>query len=128
VGETHALLGDPVDVGRAVAHQSVAVATQIGDTDIIAPDHDDIRLGACSRSSHLDLLSLVGWFRTCLLNSVSQSASLRGASRATRQSLSATACCRRDCFAALTMKNLVDLNNFTFATLGEAEQHGKEGE
>ena len=65
VGETHALLGDAVDIGRPVAHQPVAVAAQIGNADIVAPDHDDVRLGCCSGSSHLDLLSLVGWFRKC---------------------------------------------------------------
>src|ERR1700730_1330522 len=57
VGKTHALLGDPVDVGRAIAHQPVAVAAQVGDADIIAPDDDDIWF-SCSRSSHSDLLSL----------------------------------------------------------------------
>src|SRR5689334_4934082 len=71
IGETHAFLGDAVYIGRAVAHQPVAVATDVGQADIIAPDHDDVRLGACPRSSQLDLLSLVGWFRTCLWSSMS---------------------------------------------------------
>src|ERR1700757_793968 len=72
IGETHAFLGDAVYIGRAVAHQPVAVATDVGQADIIAPDHDDVRL-VCSRSrsSQLDLLSLVGWFRTCLWSSMS---------------------------------------------------------
>ena len=43
VGEPHALVGDPVDVGRAVAHQPVAVAAQVGDADVIAPDDEDVR-------------------------------------------------------------------------------------
>jgi hypothetical protein len=40
------LLSDAVDIGSAVAHQSVAVAAQVGNADIVAPDDDDIRLAA----------------------------------------------------------------------------------
>ncbi len=79
VGKTHAFLGDAVDVGRAVAHQPVAVAAQIGNADIITPDDDDVRLGCCSGSSHFDLLSLVGWFRKCSLVSVARASRLREA-------------------------------------------------
>ena len=42
VGEAHPLVGDAVDVGRAIAHQAVAVTAQVGDADVIAPDHQDI--------------------------------------------------------------------------------------
>src|SRR5215467_15046651 len=42
VGETHAFLGNAVDIGRAVAHQPVAVAAEVGNTDIIAPNDDDV--------------------------------------------------------------------------------------
>ena len=38
VGETHALVGDAVDVRRAIAHQAVAVTTEIADPDVVAPD------------------------------------------------------------------------------------------
>src|SRR5438874_4030742 len=55
VGETHAFLCDAVDVGRAVAHQPVAVTAQIGDADIVAPDDDDIGLSCSGRFSHLGL-------------------------------------------------------------------------
>jgi hypothetical protein len=44
VGETHALVRDPVDVGRPVAHQAVAVAAQVADADVVAPDDEDVRL------------------------------------------------------------------------------------
>jgi hypothetical protein len=43
IGEKHSLVGNPVDVGREVAHQSAAVATQVGDADIVAPDDEDVR-------------------------------------------------------------------------------------
>jgi hypothetical protein len=42
VGEPHALVGDAVDVGRPVAHQPVAVAAQIRDADVVAPDDQDV--------------------------------------------------------------------------------------
>jgi hypothetical protein len=52
VGEPHPLARDAVDVRRAVAHQPVAVATQVGDPDVVAPDHQDVRLlGVRHRSS-----------------------------------------------------------------------------
>ena len=44
VGEPHPLVGDPVDVRRPVAHQPVAVAAQVGDPDVVAPDDEDVRL------------------------------------------------------------------------------------
>ena len=43
VGEPHALVGDAVDVRGAVTHQAVAVATEIADSDVVAPDHQDVR-------------------------------------------------------------------------------------
>jgi hypothetical protein len=43
IGKPHSLVGDAVDVGRAIAPQAVAVATQIGDPDVVAPDHQDVR-------------------------------------------------------------------------------------
>ena len=44
IGEPHALVGDAVDVRRAIAHQAVAVTTQIADPDVVAPEHQDVRL------------------------------------------------------------------------------------
>ena len=43
VGEPHALRGDPVDVRRPIAHQPVAVAAEVGDADVVAPDDEDVR-------------------------------------------------------------------------------------
>src|SRR5262249_45783295 len=42
VGESHALLCDAVDVGRAIAHQSVAITAEIGDADVVPPDDEHI--------------------------------------------------------------------------------------
>ena len=44
IGEAHPLVADAVDVGRPVAHQAVAVAAQVRDPDVIAPDHQDVRV------------------------------------------------------------------------------------
>ena len=43
VGEPHPLVRDPVDVRRPVAHQPVAVAAQVRDPDVVAPDDEDVR-------------------------------------------------------------------------------------
>src|SRR5882672_2864362 len=51
VGEQHALLGEPIDVRGAVAHQPVRVAAQIRLADVVAPDDEDVgffRLCHCS--------------------------------------------------------------------------------
>ncbi len=44
IGESHALIGDAVDVRCAIAHHAVAVAAQIADSDVVAPDDEDVRL------------------------------------------------------------------------------------
>jgi hypothetical protein len=44
VGEHHALAGEPVDVRGSVPHDAVAVAAQVRDPDVVAPDHDDVRI------------------------------------------------------------------------------------
>ena len=41
-GEAHPLVGEAVDVGRAIAHQAIAVATQVGDPDVVTPDDEDV--------------------------------------------------------------------------------------
>ena len=43
VGQAHSLVRDAVDVRRAVSHQPVAVAAQVRDPDVVAPDHEDVR-------------------------------------------------------------------------------------
>ncbi len=57
VGEAHPLVRDPVDVRRPVAHQPVAVAAEVRDPDVVAPDHEDVRLVRHQRSSP----SVGGW-------------------------------------------------------------------
>ena len=44
VGESHALAGDPIDVGRAISHQTVAVGTDVGDSHVVAPEDEDVGL------------------------------------------------------------------------------------
>ena len=44
IGETHAFLGNPVDIGCVVAHQTERITAQIGHADIVAPADDDVRL------------------------------------------------------------------------------------
>jgi hypothetical protein len=44
IGEAHPFVGNTVDVGRAVAHQPVAVTAQIGNADVITPDDQNVRL------------------------------------------------------------------------------------
>ena len=49
VGEQHALMGDPVDVGRLVAHHPLRVGADIGQADVVTPDDDDVRLAGGGR-------------------------------------------------------------------------------
>jgi hypothetical protein len=51
VGVHAAFPGDPVDVGRAVAHHAVVVGADIEPTDVIAPDDEDVRLAGCHGAS-----------------------------------------------------------------------------
>ena len=44
VGEHRAFLGDPVDVGRAVAHDAVVVATDVEPADVVRHDEENVRL------------------------------------------------------------------------------------
>ena len=55
VGEQHAFLGEPVDVGRLIAHQAVRIAAQVRLTDIIAPDDEDVGFLADFASAMFDL-------------------------------------------------------------------------
>ena len=43
VQEADALVGDPIDVGRVIAHQPIAVATEVGGADVVSKDDEDIR-------------------------------------------------------------------------------------
>ncbi len=43
IGKAHPLVGDAVNVWRAIAHQPVAVAKlQVGNADVIAPDDENV--------------------------------------------------------------------------------------
>jgi hypothetical protein len=44
VGEDHASPGDPVDIGRAIPHESHRVGADIRLSDVIAPDDHDVGL------------------------------------------------------------------------------------
>ncbi|MNX60397.1 hypothetical protein D3C86_913010 [compost metagenome] len=48
VREHHPFPGDPVDIGRGVAHHPLAIGADIGLADVIAKDHQDVRLLAGS--------------------------------------------------------------------------------
>src|SRR5688572_16445601 len=42
VQELHPLPGQPVDVGRVEAHDSIAVATEVRNADVVAEDHQNV--------------------------------------------------------------------------------------
>src|SRR4030095_6215259 len=44
VGEAHPLLRDAINIGGAVAHQSVAITAEISDADVVPPDDENVRL------------------------------------------------------------------------------------
>src|SRR5262249_29355276 len=44
VGEDRPLLGDAVDVGRAVAHHAAVVGADVPVADVVAPEDEDVRL------------------------------------------------------------------------------------
>ena len=49
VGKQRAFLGDPVDVGRAVAHHAQIVGAHIEPADVVGHDHENVRLPAGCR-------------------------------------------------------------------------------
>ena len=53
VGEGDALVGDAVDVGRAVAHLPAAVVADVPPADVVAPENEDVRF---LRLRHFPLL------------------------------------------------------------------------
>jgi len=55
VGKAHALIGDAVDVRRAVPHQAVRITAQVTDADVVAPDDQDVRPGALGCVCHFNL-------------------------------------------------------------------------
>src|SRR6185503_1691514 len=44
VGEVASLFGDAIDVGRAVAHNSLVVGADVEPADVVAPDDQDVWL------------------------------------------------------------------------------------
>ena len=52
VGEPDALSGQPVDVGRRVAHHPLVVGADVPVADVIPPQHEDVRF-AVGHSNHL---------------------------------------------------------------------------
>src|SRR5271165_5801854 len=44
VGEDHPLLCEPIDIRRPVAHHAAAVGADVGLSDVVAPDHQDVGL------------------------------------------------------------------------------------
>jgi hypothetical protein len=60
IREHHPFLREPVDVGRVIAHQTVRIATQIRDADVVAPEHEDVGLAASSCC-----LPASGWSLLC---------------------------------------------------------------
>ena len=44
VREKHALVGNPVDVRRPVAHHAFGVGADVGLADVVTPDDQDVRL------------------------------------------------------------------------------------
>ena len=53
VGEDRALVGDAVEVGRAIAHLAAVVGADVPVADILAHNDDDGRLGGRLRSGRL---------------------------------------------------------------------------
>src|SRR5262249_833468 len=60
VGKADAFVGDAIDVGRAIAHHAAAVAAQVPNAEIVAPNPADVGLlgfrhvcvsGACDPST-----------------------------------------------------------------------------
>src|ERR1700678_1128412 len=43
VGKQSAFIRDAIDVGRTIAHHSITKATNVPNTDIIAPQNEDVR-------------------------------------------------------------------------------------
>jgi hypothetical protein len=55
VSEKRALIRDAVDVWRLVAHHAAAVGTDVPETDVVAPDDNDVRplrLSLCLCRAH----------------------------------------------------------------------------
>ena len=77
VGEPHPLGSDTVDVRRSIAHQPVAVAAQVADSDVVTPHDQDVRPVAIahqgppimerSSGSADSVAASVAWTRTRLI-------------------------------------------------------------
>src|SRR5215813_7071494 len=44
VGKQHAFFCEAVDVGCSIPHHAVTVATEILNSDVVSPNHEDVRL------------------------------------------------------------------------------------
>src|SRR5262249_23921106 len=58
VGEHRAFLGETIDVGRPVSHDTVVVGTDVVPTSIIPPHNQNIRLFGCHSSVPIGLGSV----------------------------------------------------------------------
>src|SRR5262249_50690865 len=47
--ESDPLAGDPVDIGRLIAHETAGIGADIGDADIVAEDDENVRLAVAGR-------------------------------------------------------------------------------
>src|SRR5215813_7120383 len=43
IRKTHTFVSNTIDVGRAVTHQAVGVATEIANSDVVTPNNEDVR-------------------------------------------------------------------------------------
>ena len=60
VGEHHPFTRDAVDVGRLEAQQAVGVGADVGLTDVVAPDDDDVGLLLlCAAAGKLAVITAV---------------------------------------------------------------------
>src|SRR5262249_45157800 len=58
VCEHHPFTREAVDVRRLVAHQTVRVAAEVGDADVVSPDHENVGLSLLRHS----VTPSRGWF------------------------------------------------------------------
>ena len=52
VGEQNTFVGDTIDIGCFVTHQTTGVGTDVTLTDIVAPDHQNIGLVSLRDARH----------------------------------------------------------------------------
>jgi hypothetical protein len=52
MNEAATLLGDPIDVGGLVPHQTVAVAAEVALADVVAPEDENVGLAVWHGGEH----------------------------------------------------------------------------